>query len=87
MPLGWDGRMDAESATAALYAFLPQAMADWSWGSVHTAEFRNATLGESGIGLIETWRNVEYHPTLWDRSSVESASRRRLILEPADGGA
>ena len=26
----------------------------WRWGEVHTAEFRNATLGESGIGPIES---------------------------------
>ncbi|MBN1838055.1 MAG: penicillin acylase family protein [Spirochaetales bacterium] len=25
----------------------------WEWGKVHTTEFRNATLGESGIKLIE----------------------------------
>ncbi|MBN1836621.1 MAG: penicillin acylase family protein [Spirochaetales bacterium] len=25
----------------------------WEWGDVHTTEFRNATLGESGIKLIE----------------------------------
>ena len=26
---------------------------DWEWGAIHTAEFRNQSLGESGIGLIE----------------------------------
>ena len=27
--------------------------AAWQWGALHTATFRNQTLGESGIGLIE----------------------------------
>lgn len=26
---------------------------EWEWGDLHTATFRNATFGESGIGLIE----------------------------------
>ena len=25
----------------------------WTWGKVHTAAFRNATLGRSGIGIVE----------------------------------
>jgi len=31
---------------------------------------------------IEPWRNVRYHPTLWDRAQVERESRERLVLEP-----
>ena len=27
---------------------------DWEWGRVHGAEFRNETLGESGVGFIES---------------------------------
>ena len=127
-------------------------MDKWRWGKLHTVEFRNATLGESGIGPIEAifnrgpfevqggntqvnsihwsmkdpfkvnfvvsereivdlgdlsrslsvhttgqsghpthrhyddyidpWRNVEYHPTLWQRADVEKASRERLRLLP-----
>lgn len=26
---------------------------DWEWGALHGAEFRNETLGDSGVGLIE----------------------------------
>ncbi len=125
----------------------------WQWGKVHTIEFRNATLGESGIKLIEKifnrgpvatpgglttvnvgnwkiedpfkvywipamrevldlsaigagfmmhvpgqsghprhrhyddfiepWRDVAYHPTLWDRAEVEANQQGRLILQPA----
>ncbi len=29
----------------------------WKWGELHTATFRNQTLGESGIGLIESLFN------------------------------
>ena len=124
----------------------------WRWGRLLTAEFRNATLGESGIGPIERifnrgpvevqggytqvdsmhwslkepfkvdfgvsqrkivdlgelgrslsvhttgqsghpthrhyddfidpWRNVEYHPTLWEREQVEKHARARLRLLP-----
>ena len=28
-------------------------LSQWSWGGVHTVTFRNGTLGDSGIGLIE----------------------------------
>lgn len=30
---------------------------EWQWGKLHTATFRNQTLGESGIGLIENLFN------------------------------
>ena len=124
----------------------------WRWGDIHTAEFRNGTLGESGIALIERifnrgpvatsgggeqvnatgwsttepfgvrslpsmrqivdlgdlsnslmihttgqsghpghrhyddmiepWRQIEYHPTLFTREEVEAAGARRLVLRP-----
>ena len=125
----------------------------WQWGKVHTAVFKNQSLGKSGIKPIENifnrgpievpggnttvdvalwnldkpfevvhiasqrsivdlgnlggslmvhttgqsghathrhyddfiraWRDVLYHPTLWERSEVEKASREKLLLEPA----
>ncbi len=125
----------------------------WRWGKVHTAEFRNQSLGESGIkpieaifnrgpiacpggnttvdvtawdmkkpfkvkhivsqrsiidlgnldaslmmhttgqsghpthrhydDFIEPWRDVRYHPTLWDRAEVRKASREKLRLQPS----
>jgi penicillin amidase len=124
----------------------------WQWGEVHTAVFRNQSLGMSGIKPIEAlfnrgpiacpggnttvdvnawdmkkpfevkhivsqrsiidlgnldaslmmhttgqsghpthrhyddfirpWRDVRYHPTLWDREAVRGASRERLRLQP-----
>ena len=125
----------------------------WEWGDVHQAEFRNQTLGESGIkpverifnrgpvataggtmqvnreswsveepfkvrthtslrqiidlgnldaglmiiatgqsghsrhrhydDMIEPWRLIEYHPSLWKRSDLEDQLKDRLILQPA----
>jgi penicillin amidase len=125
----------------------------WQWGKVHTAVFRNQTLGKSGIKPIESifnrgpiavpggnttvdvtewdmekpfevvhiasqrsiidlgnldaslmmhttgqsghpthrhyddfirsWRDVRYHPTLWERAGVQKASREKLRLIPA----
>ena len=125
----------------------------WQWGKAHTAEFRNQSLGKSGIAPIErifnrgpvscpggnttvdvaawdmekpfeikyiasqrsiidlgnldnslmmhttgqsghathrhyddfitAWRDVRYHPTLWERVRVQKAARERLRLEPA----
>jgi len=124
----------------------------WQWGALHTATFRNQTLGESGIGLIEgrfnrgpfdtaggedivnatgwsieegfevtwvpsmrmivdlgdldasrtvhttgqsghtghdhyqdmveLWRDGEYYPMHWDRSSVEADAEGHLRLQP-----
>ena len=125
----------------------------WQWGKVHTAVFRNQSLGTSGIKPIENifnrgpiavpggnttvdvaawdmdkpfqvvhvasqrsiidlgnlgaslmvhttgqsghathrhyddfirpWRDVQYHPTLWERAQVEQASREKLRLVPS----
>ena len=33
--------------------FDGKKMSEWRWGTLHTAEFRNQSLGESGIGIIE----------------------------------
>ncbi len=37
--------------------------ANWSWGEMHAATFRNQTLGESGIGPIENLFNRGPYPT------------------------
>ena len=36
---------------------------NWAWGEIHTATFRNQTLGESGVGLIENLFNRGPFPT------------------------
>lgn len=38
-------------------------LSQWSWGDLHTITFRNATLGESGISLIENLFNRGPFPT------------------------
>ena len=35
----------------------------WTWGELHAATFRNGTLGESGVGLIESLFNRGPYPT------------------------
>lgn len=45
--------------------------AAWRWGEIHTAEFRNQSLGESGIGLIER---------LFNRGPVAVAGGMQQVL-------
>jgi penicillin amidase len=44
----------------------------WSWGAMHGATFRNATLGESGIGPIEALFNRGPFPTAGGSSIVNA---------------
>ncbi|MFZ0544870.1 MAG: penicillin acylase family protein [Candidatus Promineifilaceae bacterium] len=44
---------------------------DWQWGDLHTITFRNATLGESGIGFIENIFNRGPFPTNGSESVVQ----------------
>jgi penicillin amidase len=67
----WDSQLTAdkvETRDDILKQSFVQAVADvqeslgkdpakWSWGDLHTATFRNQTLGESGIALIENLFN------------------------------
>lgn len=48
------------------------------------------TTGQSGHAghrhyddMIDSWRFIEYHPTLWSRPEVEASSREHLSLLPA----
>jgi penicillin amidase len=34
--------------------------------------------------LIETWRNLQYHPSNWSREAAEGGEHELLILEPAN---
>lgn len=140
------------AAVAELSARLGGEPASWTWGRVHTATFRNQSLGESGFAPLESlfnrgpvevdggsaivnatgygfatryevralpsmrmlvdldtlsnsrtmnttgqsghpyhpqydewidaWRNVQYHPMLWDRTAVDANAEATLILEP-----
>jgi len=52
-----------EDAVAELRDRLGKEPAKWQWGDLHTATFRNATLGASGIGPIENLFNRGPFPT------------------------
>jgi hypothetical protein len=32
--------------------------------------------------MIDPWRNIEYHPMLWDRTDVEADGEGALVLRP-----
>ncbi|HLE03496.1 MAG TPA: penicillin acylase family protein, partial [Anaerolineales bacterium] len=60
---------------------------------VDLGDFSNSlsihTTGQSGHpfhlhydDMIEMWRNLQYHPMLWDRSQVEAAAEAHLQLTP-----
>jgi penicillin amidase len=46
--------------------------ANWKWGELHTATFKNSTLGNSGIGLIEDLFNSDAYPTSGGGSIVNA---------------
>jgi penicillin amidase len=141
-----------EDAIEELTETLGRNMSRWRWGDLHTATFRNQSLGQSGIAVIETifnrgpvavdgaggavnstgyspnapyavrsvpsyrqivdlsdlsnsvsmhttgqsghpyhrhyddmidpWRNIEYHPMLWERADVEAQAGGTLTLRP-----
>jgi penicillin amidase len=69
----------------------------WEWGEVHQVDFRNATLGESGIGPIERifnrgpypirGGNTSVHKTNWslDESfETDTIPSQRAIYDAAD---
>jgi penicillin amidase len=69
----------------------------WKWGEVHQIEFRNSTLGESGIGLIESIFNRGPFPlagssatvnvahwSINDPFRVRSIASQRAIYDPAN---
>ncbi len=33
--------------------------------------------------MIDLWRKVEYHPTLWERTDIERHAESRVLLDPA----
>ncbi len=141
-----------EEAVEELTETLGRDMARWRWGDLHTATFKNQSLGQSGIGpiealfnrgpvsvdgtiatvnntgyslshpydvvivssyrqiidmddlarsvsmhttgqsghpfhphyddMIDPWRNIEYHPMLWERADVEADAEGVLVLTP-----
>jgi penicillin amidase len=60
-----------EKAYAAGVGRFGENIDDWQWGDLHTISFRNATLGESGISLIENIFNRGPFPTSGSESVVQ----------------
>jgi penicillin amidase len=143
-----------EQAYAEGVQIFGEGLGAWRWGDLHAVSFENPTLGQSGIGLIESifnrgpypahggesvpqktcwaasdpyevvcvpamrqvidlgdlgnsrmihsvgqsghpmdphyddlieiWRQLEYHPTNWERAAVEAGEFERLVLEPVN---
>ena len=70
---------------------------DWTWGALHQLDLRTATLGESGIGLVEWIENREDYEvggggsivdaTGWDAAEgyeVTSSPSMRMVVSLAD---
>ena len=49
-------------------------MSEWKWGELHTSTFRNGTLGNSGVGLIESLFNRGPFPTGGGSAIVNATS-------------
>ena len=69
-----DQTMTRSFADAAkeLRAQLGKDVSAWTWGRLHSATFRNDTLGTSGIGLIESLFNRGPFPTGGGESIVNA---------------
>ena len=52
------------------------APADWTWGRIHTIAFREATLGESGIGPLEWYFNSRATPVAGAAGAVDNTYYR-----------
>ncbi|WKZ34932.1 MAG: penicillin acylase family protein [Anaerolineales bacterium] len=56
-------KLSFEQGVAELEHLLGKDVTQWQWGDLHAATFRNGTLGESGIFLIEDLFNRGPFPT------------------------
>lgn len=65
-----------EKAIAELEDTLGKDRSQWSWGDLHTATFKNGTLGTSGIFLIEDLFNRGLFPTSGGSGIVNATSWR-----------
>ena len=53
------------------YEMFGEYPGDWRWGDLHTITFRNSTLGNSGIGVIENIFNRGPYPTGGSESVIQ----------------
>lgn len=57
---------------AELEEIFGKDISKWYWGEIHASTFRNGTLGESGVGLIEALFNRGPYPTGGGESIVNA---------------
>jgi penicillin G amidase len=65
-------RNPSKRALPSLKEILANDPAEWNWGEMHASTFRNGTLGESGVGLIEALFNRGPFPTGGGESIVNA---------------
>jgi penicillin amidase len=63
-------------AIAELEKTLGKDLSKWRWGDLHTSTFKNGTLGQSGIGLIEGIFNRGPFPTSGGSDIVNATAWR-----------
>jgi penicillin amidase len=63
-----------KAAVTELEKTLGNDSSKWKWGSLHISNFRNATFGESGVGVIENLFNRGPYPTSGGGSIVNATS-------------
>ncbi len=70
------------------YADLVQRLgadsSKWTWGQLHTATFRNLTLGKSGVSVIESMFNRGPYPVAGG-TSIVNATSFKLSADDAGG--
>lgn len=63
-----------KDAVTELEKTLGKDSSKWKWGDLHVSNFRNASLGESGVGVIENLFNRGPYPTSGGGSIVNATS-------------
>jgi penicillin amidase len=57
-----------------LEGLLGKDLSKWKWGDLHKGNFHNGSLGESGVGLIESLFNRDGFPVSGSSSIVNATS-------------
>ena len=74
---------DPYTARAGVSQRLIVDLGDWSNSlSMHTTGQSGHPYHRHYDDMIDPWRNIEYHPLLWERSNVEASAEGTLILTP-----
>ena len=74
---------DPYTAMAGVSQRLIVDLGDWSNSlSIHTTGQSGHPYHRHYDDMIDPWRNIEYHPQLWERSNVEASAEGTLILTP-----